>query len=84
MLGLSVSMPSPPVVMSGPVIPPPASVPGPEVTSAASAPINETRSEAAGSDRRDVDMMGPPTGGLVSNYFTVYRIGKQRTAVYKS
>ena len=68
-LGLSVSSPSPPVVMSGPVIPPPASVPGPEVTSAASAPINETRSEAAGSDRRDVDMMGPPTGGFYSNYF---------------
>ena len=58
-------MPSPTVPMSGPVIPPPASVP--ELTSAASAPNNETRSEAAGSDRRDVDMMGPPTGWSQSN-----------------
>ena len=56
-------MPSPP--MPGTAIPPAtslASIPGPEVTGAASVTNTEARSEAAGSDRRDVDMMGPPTG----------------------
>ena len=58
------SVPSP----TGPVTPAPASTASvPEVTSAASVTNIETRSEAAGSDRRDVDMMGPPTGECQSD-----------------